>query len=106
LGYTPGIRDHRWIAWIDPKGRERAATATKNDIGALVRPVTGRCLNNPVVVNMRGSKRRGNATQAASIQQVRIAIFAECNDQAGRIRSRYVHQQWTRATQIGITLVK
>lgn len=76
MAHTPNFGYRRRITWVDAEGRKRAAIATENNVCALVSTVAGRCLDNRVIVNMRGSYRRSDPTQVAAIKQIRIAIFA------------------------------
>src|SRR6266513_249881 len=102
LARVPGGRDRWRISCIDAEGRKRVAVRTKNDTSALVSPVGGRCLDNRAVGHMQRSYRRADAAEIAAIKQICVAVFTQCNYEAGRCCPRHIHQQWTRTTEIGV----
>src|SRR5580704_1795766 len=55
---------------------------------------------------MRRGHRRADPAKVAPIKQVCVAIFAQRDDETGRCRTRHVHQQWTRASDLLVCLIE
>jgi hypothetical protein len=106
LVYAPDLRDRRWITRVNAEGRKRAAIAAESNVCSLVSSIAGRSLDDHVIVNVRESYRRTDTSEVAAIEQIRIAIFAERNDQPGGRRARYIDKQWARAAQIFVIRVE
>ena len=66
--------------------------ARKADAGTLICPISCRRLGDIKVGKVRGRHWMADATEVTTIKQIRIAIFAKGNYQAGRCCTGHVHQ--------------
>ena len=91
-GYTP-FTDNSWrIGCSNAESRELEFACATGDIRVLVSTVGGRCLRDLLIGNIEKGYRRGDAAQVVPINQVRIAIFAQCDHEMGRRCAWHVHK--------------
>jgi len=83
LAHVPYAGDRRWIGWIDAKGGKITRVYAVSDVCALFGSITCRCIDNEATGKMQRSYRRRDATEVAAINQIRIAVLTERNNQAG-----------------------
>src|SRR5262245_53107953 len=96
-GHIPSAGDRRRIRWGDAKSREDGVAivvGTKRDIGVLFGPIGDGRLEDRAAGNLRHSYGRTDSAEIVSINQIRIAVFTQCNHQVRRRCVRYVDQQW------------
>ena len=75
--HTPS-RDNGWrIGGSNTESGKQRAAGAKGDIGALVCPISGRCLDDRVIGNMQGSHRCAHTAKVIAVNQIRIAILAQ-----------------------------
>src|SRR6266480_4892360 len=55
---------------------------------------------------MRRSHRRAHTAEVATIKQIRVAIFAQCQHQAGRRGAGYIQEHWAGAAQVNIPVIE
>jgi hypothetical protein len=85
---------------------EGGAAGAKSNKRALVGPISSRCLDNRAVGNMQRSHGRGHTTEVAAINQICIAIFAQCQHQTGRRGAGHIQEHWAGAAKIDIPVIE
>jgi hypothetical protein len=104
--HTPSINDGRRIGCSNAESQELEPPSATSNIRALVSSVSDGCLHYILIGNMEGSYRLSDAAQVVPINQVCVAIFAQCNHESGWCCAGNVHEQWTGTAQIQVAIVE